>query len=162
MLSVTLHYTPALVRRAAFAYVRRGLGRGGWVALAVSVATLGYLVLSERDSWLAGAASGVGAAFFLFLVGLYFLHYRQGMAKLARMGEPHAVLQLTDSNLVVASQAGSSSIPWGTFTDLWRFPDFWLLIVDKGQFMTLPLSDLTEDARSFIVSRLGANGRHAA
>jgi hypothetical protein len=97
-----------------------------------------------------------------FAGGLYFLHYRQGMAKLARMQQPQAVLELTATALTATSQAGAFSAPWSTFTGLWQFGGFWLLIVGKGQFMTLPLADLGEEAQTFIAARVGTHGKPAA
>ena len=162
MLTVTLHYSPALVRRSVFAYLRRGLGISGLVALAGLIAAAVFLVASEPGSWLAGLVSGAVAVLILLLIGLYLLHYRQGMAKLARMGQPHAVLQLTELELHVSSQGGTFSTPWSTFTNLWQFADFWLIVIGKGQFMTLPLADLTDEAQAFIASRIGAQGQPAA
>ena len=157
MLTVTLHYSPALVRRSVLAYLRRGVGVGGLVALgAIGVGAV-TLAVSSPGSWLAGAAAGVVAILALLLLALYFLHYRYGMAKLARMGQPHAILQLTESALIVSSPAGSFSAPWSAFTDLWQFTDFWLLIIDRGQFMTLPLADLTDEAQTFIAARVRAS-----
>lgn len=111
MLTVSLHYPPALVRRSVFAYLRRGFGTGSVVALSGLLAAAAYLVVTEPGSWLAGAVSGALAVLILLLVGLYLLHFRRGMAKLARMQEPHAVLQLTASELIATSQAGSFSAP---------------------------------------------------
>ena len=162
MLTVTLHYSPTLVRRSVFAYLRRGFGTGTHVALAGLVAAAVFLVVTEPGSWLAGAVSGAVAVLILLLIGLYLLHYRQGMAKLACMGQPHAVLQLTESELHVSSQGGTFSTPWGTFTDLWQFADFWLIVIGKGQFMTLPLADLTDEAQTFIASHIHAKGQTAA
>ncbi|MFZ1641009.1 MAG: YcxB family protein [Candidatus Contendobacter sp.] len=161
MLTVTLHYSPALVRRSVFAYLRRGFGVVGFVALACLITAALLLVISAPGSWLAGAVSGAVAVLILLLIGLYLLHYRQGMAKLARMGPPHAVLQLTESEIHVSSQGGSFSAPWATFEDLWRFTDFWLIVIGKGQFMTLPLADLTDEAQTFIASHIRAKGQPA-
>ena len=155
MLTVTLHYSPDLVRMSVFAYLRRGFGTSGFIAFAVLFAAAILFALTDPGSWLAGVASGVVAVIILLFFGLYFLHYRHGMAKLARMQQPQAVLQLTDLELTASSQAGSFSAPWSTFTDLWRFSDFWLLILGRGKFMTLPLADLTEEAQSFIESHIG-------
>ena len=162
MLTVTLHYSPALVRRSVLAYLRRGFGTGGFLALAGLLVAAVFLVITQPGSWLAGAIAGAVAVLLLIIIGLYLLHYHQGMAKLARMQQPHAVLQLTESELIASSQAGSFSAPWSTFTGLWQFSDFWLLIIGKGQFMTLPLADLTDEARTFIASRIGAQGQPAA
>ena len=157
MLTVTLHYSPALVRRSVLAYLCRSFGIGGLVALGAIVVGAVTLAVSSPGSWLAGAASGVVAVIALLLLALYFLHYRYGMAKLARMGQPHAILQLTKSALIASSSAGSFSAPWSTFTGLWRFTGFWLLIIDRGQFMTLPLADLTDEAQTFIAAHVRAN-----
>ena len=158
MLIVTLHYSPTLVRRSAFAYIRRGFGTGALVALASLASGAIFLIVTEPGSWLAGAVSGAVAVLIALLLGLYLLHYRQGMAKLARMDQPQAVLQLTELELIASSQAGSFTAPWSTFTDIWRFSDFWLLIIGRGQFMTLPLADLTEEAQTFIASRVSEKG----
>lgn len=158
MLTVTLHYSPDIIRRAVFAYLRRGFGPGSLAAFVGLAAAAVFLVVNDPGSWLAGAASGAVAVLILLLFGLYLLHYRQGMATLARMQQPHAILQLTDSALIASSQGGSFSVPWSTFTDLWRFTDFWLCIIGRGQFVTLPLADLTEEVQTFIASHIRAQG----
>jgi hypothetical protein len=142
MLIVTLRYSPSLVRRSAFAYLRRGFGTSALVALAALISGAFFLLVTEPGSWLAGAVFGAVAVLIALLLGLYLIHYRQGMAKLERMEQPQAVIQLTELELIVSSQAGSFTAPWSTFTGIWRFSDFWLLILGRGQFMTLPLVDL--------------------
>ncbi len=129
VLEVTLHYSPSLVRRAVFAYLRRGLGAGIFVALAGLVAAAIFLTLTEPGSWLAVAIWSAVAVVSVLLFGLYILHYRHGMEKLKRMREPQAVLQLTDLDLVASSQAGSFTAPWSSFAGIWRFPEFWLLLI---------------------------------
>lgn len=151
-----LHYSPALVRQASLAYVRRGLGVSGWIAVACMIMGLAIMMILNPGSWWAGAALGAVAVLMLLLIGIYVLHYRVGIAKLKRMGRPHATLRLTDAEFLVSSGAGTFSVPWATFTDLWRFPNFWLLVFGRGQFMTLPLQDLNADIRIFIESRVPA------
>lgn len=162
MLTVTLHYSPALVRRSVFAYLRRGIGMGGFVSLAALAVAALYLVVAHPTSWYSGVVAGGVAILAAVFVGLYFLHYRQGMPKLARMGQPVAILHLTESELAVSSQAGSFSAPWSTFTALWQFNDLWLLLIGRGQFLTLPLADLSDEAQSFIASRVGVETRPPA
>ncbi len=157
MLTVTLHYSPAIIRRSVFAYLRRGFGTVSLVGLAVVGVYASFLVVTDPGSWLTGAIFGAVAVLSSLLIGLYLIHYRQGMAKLARMHHHFAVLQLTESALIVSSQTVSSTIQWSTFTGLWRFNDFWLLIIGNGQFMTLPLADLTEEAQVFIASHINAH-----
>lgn len=154
MHTATLTYTPSLVRRAALAYVRHGIGLGGAVALLCVLAGTGLLLVAQPSSWLAGVACGVAAVLFALIVGLYVVHYRQGLAKLQRLGEPHAFLEITQTELRVSSQGGSFSVPWASFSAIWRFSDFWLLILGHGQFMTIPLATLTPKARAFLSSHI--------
>ena len=43
-------------------------------------------------------------------------------------------------------------------TDLWQFPDFWLMFFSPGQFVTLPLAGFTPEAKTFVLERLKASG----
>ncbi len=159
--TVTLSYTPVLVRRAVFAYIRRGMGLGGFAALFCLLTGTGVVLASRPSSWLAGVSCGVSAVLLALLAGLYIIHYRQGLAKLRRLGEPHALLELSETELRVSSQGGSFSAPWSSFTAIWRFSDFWLLILGHGQFMTIPLASLTPEARAFLSSHID-NAQSAA
>ncbi|NTW99045.1 MAG: YcxB family protein [Geobacteraceae bacterium] len=161
MLTVTLHYTPDLVRRAVFAYLYRGFSMRGRVALAGLIVGTLLLFVFAPGSWEAGAAAGAVAVLVLLVIALYRLHYRQGMAKLERMRSPSATLDLTDAEFRVIAYSGTVSAPWSRITDLWRFTDFWLLIIGNGQFMTLPMADLTDEAKRFIASHIGASGKSA-
>ena len=162
MLTATLTYTPALVRRSTFAFVCRSFGKGGFVALGLVVVLAAFLIASEPGTWQAGVMCGAAGVFFLFFVGAYFLHYRQGIAKLRRMGKPHVFLELTDTELRGTSEAGSFSTPWSTFSALWQFSDFWLLIIDTNQFITLPLAELSPEVQEFLHSHVGDKIRSVA
>lgn len=151
MLTATLNYTPALVKAAAFGYVRRGLGLGSAIAFAAVIAGAVALALSGPSAWETGAALGAACVLVFLLIGIYLLHYRQGMAKLRRMGSHQATLEFSDASLKVSSGAGSSTLPWTTFSEVWRFPKFWLLIIGQGQYMTLPLADLSPEVQAFIL-----------
>ena len=162
MLTATLSYTPTLVRKAVFAYVRRSFGTGGMVAFAVVVAMDAYVVAADPWSWYAGVLSGATAILAFGIACVFFLHYRQALGKLKRMGEPHAVLELTETEFRVASQSGTFAVPWSTFSDLWQFEDFWLLIIGQGQFLTLPLADLSGEVREFLLAHVGPARRRAS
>ena len=154
MLTATLSFTPELVRAATLAYVRRGIGFGGAAAFLALLGAAAFLVALRPASWLSGMATGAVLVLAMLVAGLYLLHYRQGLARLRRMGSRTATLELTEAALRVTSDAGSFSAAWSTFPDLWQFPEFWLLIIGRGQFMTLPLAGLSPEARAFIASHV--------
>ena len=153
-----LTYSPTLVRLAAFAFVRRGIGNLailGPVFLVVGAA----LSFSRPYGWLGGMWCGVAGVLLALIVGVYFAHYRHGMAKLRRMKVPHALISLTEEEFSAKADSGSWSVPWRTFRALWQFPDFWLLIIGTNQYITLPAAQLPEDARTFILTFV-TNVRH--
>ncbi|QQR75018.1 MAG: YcxB family protein [Holophagales bacterium] len=160
-IQVELSFTPGIVRRATLAYLRRGLGLGGAVGLLAVVGAAALLVALRPGSWLSGVATGAALVLALLVVGLYLLHYRRGIAKLRRTGSRPVQLELSDTELRVTSEGGSLATPWSTFEELWQFPDLWLLILGRGQFMTLPLAGLSREARELLAKRVPTGGRSA-
>ena len=74
------------------------------------------------------------------------------------MQDPVATLQLDDDALTVTSELGSTSLRWSAVSEVWRFPAFWLVLVSKSQFMTLPIASVSPETRTFLVARVEAAG----
>src|SRR4051812_797956 len=107
MITATLSYTPSLVRRAVFGYLRRRFGRNGLIALAGVVALDAYLIATDPRSWPTAFLLGATALLVFGLACMYLIVYRQASGKLARMGEPHAVLELSEDELRASSGSGT-------------------------------------------------------
>ena len=154
----TLLYTEPLLRKAVFAFWRRTVGVGFFIALALLLCSLSFLVLQGDRSWLVGALG----AFLLFGLGfafaVYFVHLRNTLTKFRGMGEPIATLALEDAAFTMSSGLGSTSLQWSAVTELWRYPSFWLLLFSKAQFVTVPLASVPSETQAFIVSRVSASG----
>jgi len=161
-LVTTLEYTESLVREAVFAFWRRTVGIGFFVALALLACSLAFLLWHGDRSWLVGAIG----AFLVFGLGfaflVYFIHMRNALAKFRGMGSPIATLKLADASFTISSGLGSTSLQWSAVPEVWRFPSFWLLLFSKAQFVTLPLATLPADAQEFILSRVSAAGGKVA
>lgn len=46
----------------------------------------------------------------------------------------------------------------GAITEIWQFPDYWLLFFSRAQFITLPLADLDPEAQELILDRAKSHG----
>jgi hypothetical protein len=46
----------------------------------------------------------------------------------------------------------------GTVTAVRCFPEFWLMLFSRAQFVTLPLADLDIEARELILDRVKSHG----
>jgi hypothetical protein len=154
----TLEYSEALVREAVFAFWRRTVGIGFFVALALLACSLAFLLWQGDRSWLVGA---MGAFLFFglgFALLLYVVHLRNALARFRGMGSPVATLELAEASFSLSSGLGSTSLQWSAVSEVWRFPTFWLLLFSKAQFVTLPLATVPVEARDFIIGRVSAAG----
>jgi YcxB-like protein len=153
----TLIFTESLIREAVLAFWRRSVGVGFGVAVLAVVAALSFFVWQGGSAWLVGALATVLVFAVLFATTLYFVHYRAALAKLRRMPSKQATLVVDDSHFSLTSELGSSTLPWSSVHELWRFQNCWLLLFSKAQFVTLPLACLPQEVQHLIAQRVEAS-----
>jgi hypothetical protein len=151
-------YSVALIKRAVQRFWWRSVGWKMLAALAVSSISLGLLVHAGNRSWLVGALGTLLLICVAFVVLLYLVHYRRGIARLAAMGTPAAELVASQSTLAVKSGAGTADLQWSAIKELWRFPEVWLLLLSPGQFITLPVGQLTPAFLALVQERVESSG----
>ena len=159
----TLEYNEPLLRRAAFAYWRRFIGSAYGIAVVVVALCFVALLRTGDRSWVVGVlgtclvlAVGVSTAGFL-------THWRQSLGRFRRMPSRTASLVATDTQLSLSSELGTSLLRWSDITEIWRYSEFWLLVLSPRQVVTLPLASLSGDVRAFIAAHVqAAGGRIAA
>ena len=74
------------------------------------------------------------------------------------MSQPVADLVTDQDTITISSDRGSTSLKWELVKEVWRFETLWLLLFSKAQFVTLPLEDLPDPMRAFILERVKATG----
>ncbi|MBL8692817.1 MAG: YcxB family protein [Planctomycetes bacterium] len=150
------------MRTAIFAFWRRAVGTGYFVACALIGCALAYLLWSGDQSWISGALG----AFLLFALGaaflVYFIHLRGSLARFKAMGAPIATVVLEDASITMSSGLTTTSLPWSRVTEVWRFESFWLMFFSKAQFVILPIGTVPADAQEFIISKVSATGGKVA
>src|SRR5436190_1746859 len=134
-----LHYSEALIRNAVWAFWRRVTGWRYFVAIALAVGAFIYSVMSGDRSWRVGVSASIFCLAVIFAVALYFIHFRGSMTRFRRMQSPEATFEAGDDRFRVTSDVGSFEMPWSTVTEVWQFPEVWLLFFSRAQFITLPL-----------------------
>lgn len=155
---LTLTYSPPLLRQAVAGFWWRVIGLRFLVALAVVVAALVKLVLDGDRSWLVGVLASAMVMGIAFMAALYVVHHRNALSRLRAMGEPQATLEASAESLSLASGAGTAMLPWSAVAEVWQLRSWWLLLLSRSQFLTLPLADMTPEAAAFIVERVRASG----
>jgi len=133
--------------------------------LAVSVllaAACAFSILSgqETHGW---QAALVGAV----LIGLFWCvrwyQYRKTLAKLHRRfaAFPDRKLRFvfTRDSIAISSKYFEGTFemttPWKAFAEVWMSPEFLLLLTVRKRGVLLPTSQLDEECRKFIMTRIG-------
>ena len=157
-MNVSLIYTESLVRRS----VRRFCGRTiGWlypvVLLMMFTLTCWFLFEGDR-SWFVGVMGTVLLLGTLVPVVLYRNQMAVSLAKFHAL-EGHPVsFRATDEKVTIRAASAASELQWKAITEVWRYPDCWLLLLSRVQFMTFPLEGVPLDAQAFLLERVKANG----
>lgn len=154
----TLSYDRTLIRQAVASFCWRIVGVRYVVALALVAGSLAFLVRDGSASWLVGVLGSVLALGVAFPVALYVTHHRNALHKLKAMGAPLGTLEASATALSFSSGAGTATLPWSAVSEVWRFDAYWLLLLSKSQFVTLPLADVSPEAAEFIRTRVLAAG----
>jgi hypothetical protein len=154
----TLMYTEKLVADAVRSFWLRAVGYGGAVAIVLMLAFLAWRIADGDSSWVVGVVA-LGLLISIAMpIALYVVHYRNSMGKLREMKQPVAELVADDEAITLSSDLGSSTLKWQGVTEVWRFRSFWLLLISKSQFVTIPLDGIPESMQSFVLDRVKAAG----
>jgi hypothetical protein len=89
---------------------------------------------------------------------VYWVHYRNSMAKLRDMKEPVATFVADEDTFTLASDHGSSTLKWEAIKEVLKFDGFWLLLFPKAHFATIPLDDVSDAMRSYVLERVKRSG----
>lgn len=156
--TVSVKYSKGLLLSAVRAFwldlIVRRLGWKYLLALILIGIATAQRISAGDQSWLIPFLLGMLTFSILYVLAVYFFWRHQTLARFRQMRSPEAVFTFREEGFTVASDLGSSTIPWRTITEVSRHADFWLLFLSRGQFITLPLSTLEPATREFISSRV--------
>ena len=153
-----LIYSESLLRQAVFAFWRRSVGVGFFVALIIAALGLVVLVALGQASWLIGALAAVLVLGISFATVVYVVHYRNSLRKFRQMDKPRSTFRADESSFTMSSDVGTTTLQWSAVKELWQFPSVWLLLYSKSQFSTLPLTCLSPETQAYIVECVRAAG----
>lgn len=162
MHSATLKYDEALVNRAVRSYWRRSLGISVLVGVPLLCVFLALRIADGDRSWYVGMLAGTALLGIGMPILVYWVHYRNSMARLRDMKEPVATFIADEDSFTLASDRGSSTLKWEAIKEVWGFEGFWLLLFSKAHFATIPLDGLSEEMRSYVLERVKRSGGRVA
>lgn len=149
----TLSFSAELIQRAVFSYWLRGVGWKALLTMAALVVVLALEISSGSHSWAVGVFGTLLLAAAGSVMLIYFVHLRQSMDKFRKLKVPKATLVVEEDGLSLTSDAGGATMRWDAVYAIWKFDEYWLMLFSRAQFVTLPLADIPEQMREFILSR---------
>ncbi len=158
----TLRYDVSLVNRAVRSYWRRSLGLGVLLGVPVLCVLLAIRIVNGDRSWFVGLLAGAALLGIGMPILVYWVHYRNSMAKFREMREPVAIFTADDDSFTLTSDKGSSTLRWDSIKEVWGFDGFWLLLFSKAHFATIPLEGVSQEMRAFVVEKVKLNGGQAS
>jgi hypothetical protein len=157
MHETTLRYSEPLLREVVRVFVFRALLRQlgvlFFIVFTLLVADLVWFVSRGDSGWFVVFLAATVLFVLAFFAMIYVAHFRNTIGRFRQMRTPEATLSYDEQQICFASELGSSTLPWSSITDVWRYPRFWLLLFSPSQFVTLPLDCLDECARDFITRK---------
>lgn len=159
---IELTYSEELIRRAVRSYWARQIGFLLPIVTLAMAVFLVYLFVTGDRSWLIGAVAAAVALAIATVFGIYVIHHRRSMAKLAAMGNPTATLTAGDDHLRIESGAGASELPWTSVDRVWRYDDYLLVYLDSAAFFTIPTIGVEEAQIRSLQAKFEASGAKVA
>ena len=155
---ITIRDAEPVLRRAMRTYLwRRHLRRArmllGWVLLLAGTIVV---VATDGTGFLAGAAMASIALMGLVSVLAWRARCAATISRWRKIGTSGAELVFDDASFSISSSAGSVSIPWSEFVEVWFQPECWLLFTANDQFQIVPIAGVPSDALAFLRGRLAA------
>jgi hypothetical protein len=130
----TLTYSQPLIRQAVWGFWRRVVGLRFAFALAFGAASLAFLLLDGDRSWLVGVIATALVLGILFIVALFFAHYRNSAYKLRAMDNGQAELTAAPSTLSFSSAAPNLLNSMGIGSRSLAIPNVLAVTVLKSTF----------------------------
>ncbi len=89
------------------------------------------------------------------LVGLWSI--RRSFAEFRLFRNPIIVWRFSDEKVACQSELGLMEAPWQFFNAIWCFPEVWTFNFGNSNYTLLPIAQLSEEIKQFIVGKIKAN-----
>lgn len=155
---ITLKYSEQYVRDAVRLYWRRTIGLVYPVVSLLLAVFVIYQVMNGERSWFVGVVGAVAAISIAVIIAVYFVNLSRSLGRFRRMKDPVATLELGQERFKIVSDVGTSEISWALIKQLLCFEHIWLVLFSSSEYITLPVDDLSEQEKQFIIDQMKENG----
>jgi hypothetical protein len=150
---VSVHYTEAIVQRAARQFLMRFIRRDVLIGVAAVLFAVVIWLGFGLDWQYAALLAGLGIALVAMVVFVGFVYVRASVGKFRAMRDPTVQWRFGDESFATVSDIGSAELKWLAVIEVWQFPDVWLLFFGKRGwgYLTLPTANLSLEQKEYIL-----------
>ncbi len=134
-----LVYDEPQVLKAVGRFWRRVVGLRFLLAMVAMLGFFVYALVRGDRSWYVGATGTVLVFASAMITGVYFMQRRRAVTALHRLDDGRATMVISQEGLRFETAKSHSDLSWNVVTEVWRYPDMWLLVYGRAAFSTLPL-----------------------
>lgn len=157
-MSEKVKYTELGIRKAVRSYWWYSTGEPYLFLLVPYTAYFIYQIVIDDISWLVWAV-GFGVLFYsVIMIYLYITLMRTHLRWFKSLNKPTATLELNETQLRITIDGKAQEIEWNSITNIRKTDDSWFLLLSpkKYNFIILPVIELTENTKSFIITKVSA------
>jgi YcxB-like protein len=151
----TYELTDELMRRSTRRWLQHYTGRRVPITLAVLLALLVPICLSDDEGYVCGFFFGALALLAVLVTIAYLARDRAAVRMVRQLPTRSARCTISEEGMTLENALAKSTLKWPLFQKVVRAPDVWLFFISKQQFFALPADKLSADVRAFIESRVG-------
>lgn len=118
----------------------------------------GLWFVTGNESWLTATLIALCFVLIIVSIAVYFVYRYRSFRVFREMESPRATWRFTDDAFSVKSDVGRAEFKWRIVKKLWRFDDVWLLLYTNHTYSTLPVEEVPEEVKQFIVDRVQSHG----
>lgn len=153
-MTVEIPYTPEMFKRANRRYVLRVWREQFFLPTFLAIALLGWVLFGSPPLALRTVILVSTALVPVLFIGGYFARLKHSLSLFGKLGDGKVRFTFDDAGVTTESALGKSTLVWSLFTELWEFPEEYLLLYLNGQFVTLPKAHVGDAVVNRIRERL--------
>jgi hypothetical protein len=157
-MQIQVRYTESLIKRATMRFWLRFIAWHGFAVVVLMSVCLLYLLMIGDHSWYVSVGATVLALAVLMGPSVYFVYRNRSLATFRRMAEPTVTMNFSDAGISTQSDLGGGNLAWRGITQVWTFPEVWLVFIAKWHYFTIPTESLSDEVRQFIKQKVQEHG----
>ena len=159
---IKLEYSESLIKESVRSYWWNQTGPTLFAVLTGLTIYCFYLLGVGNRSWYLGVIGATVLIGILIITSSYFVQLNRFLAKLRKMKHPEATLEVAESHFKVSSDLGSSEVKWSMVSKLVQLKKAWIIYFSPHDIMTLPIGNIPDETKDYMLSRMKENNTKLA